>query len=252
MATAAVRMHPDHKSEMVSQLLFGERFFILDESPDWLSVELVLDHYRGWVARNQVELLDETRVEILEKAVHAITGEHLAMVRESPTGNHFVLSAGSSLYTNKGKAMTVGGKTYEYQGQMIQTRKANGESIVGYAQLFLHTPYLWGGRSAFGMDCSGFVQVVYKMAGIPLARDASVQANSGESIHLINESGPGDLVFFDNANEEITHTGILLGDGQVIHAHGKVRIDRIDHHGIFNMDTGGYSHRLRLIKRIIP
>ncbi len=251
IAIAAVRMHPDHKSEMVTQLLFGERFFILDKTSDWLAVELAMDHYRGWVARNQVEMLGDTEVEMLEKAGHMVTMEHMAVVKEMVSGNHFLLSAGSSLYANNGKSLTVCGKTFQYQGETISAKQSSGDSLARYAQLFLHTPYLWGGRSAFGIDCSGFVQIVCKMAGIPMARDASVQANSGENIHLINESLPGDLFFFDNTGEEITHTGILLGNDRIIHAHGKVRIDRVDHQGIFNTDTNTYSHRLRLIKRII-
>jgi len=117
--------------------------------------------------------------------------------------------------------------------------------------MYLNAPYLWGGRSPFGIDCSGFTQVIYKLNGFKLPRDASQQATIGETLSFIEESESGDLAFFDNEEGNIIHVGIMLENNNIIHASGKVRIDKIDHQGIFNSETNTYSHRLRLIKKIL-
>ena len=117
--------------------------------------------------------------------------------------------------------------------------------------MYINSPYLWGGRSPFGIDCSGFVQLVYRMNGIQLPRDASDQAKIGQTLSFIEEAEEGDLAFFDNNEGDIIHVGIMLEDNRIIHASGKVRIDKIDHQGIYNVDTKQYSHRLRIIKAII-
>ncbi len=124
-------------------------------------------------------------------------------------------------------------------------------SIIEFSKSYLNAPYLWGGKSPFGIDCSGFVQVVFKMNGIHLSRDASQQANAGENVSLLDEARPGDLLFFDNDEGDIIHVGILMEDKKIIHASGKVRIDVIDHQGIYNNDIKKYTHKLRLIKRIL-
>ncbi|NTW32657.1 MAG: C40 family peptidase, partial [Bacteroidetes bacterium] len=123
--------------------------------------------------------------------------------------------------------------------------------IVENAYMYLDAPYLWGGRSPFGIDCSGFVQMVYKLIGIRLPRDASQQASQGTTINFLSEAVPGDIAFFDNEDGIIVHTGIIINNGQIIHASGRVRIDNLDHEGIFQVKTKKYTHKLRLIKRII-
>ena len=112
-------------------------------------------------------------------------------------------------------------------------------------------PYLWGGKSTFGIDCSGLTQQVYKLGGYELPRDAYQQAELGEVLSFVEEAEPGDLAFFDNADGKIIHVGIILGDYKIIHAHGKVRIDPFDSNGIFNTDSQKYSHKLRFIKKVI-
>ncbi len=249
MATAALRLHPNHRSEMVSQLLFGEVFFVLDRSSGWLHVEMENDHYRGWLASQQVELMDDATAESLDKARVMLTGDRFGEIVERSRGVSQIIGAGSQLFISEGQCMKVGGKAFEYKGRLLSPGAGEASSILDHVEIFMQTPYLWGGRSAYGMDCSGLVQMAYKMHGISLARDAAIQVNSGQTVHLLEEARAGDLVFFDNAEEEITHTGILTGDGYIIHAHGMVRKDKIDHHGIFNTDSQSYTHRLRIIKR---
>jgi cell wall-associated NlpC family hydrolase len=117
--------------------------------------------------------------------------------------------------------------------------------------LFLNSAYLWGGRSIFGVDCSGFCQTVFRFIGIPLLRDAYQQASQGEAIGFLEETKLGDLAFFDNEEGRITHVGMLLDQDTIIHASGRVRMDTIDHLGIVNVDTGLHTHKLRIIKRML-
>ena len=122
--------------------------------------------------------------------------------------------------------------------------------FIETALLYLNAPYLWGGRTHFGIDCSGFTQMVYKLNGHKLLRDASQQATQGEPLSFIEESEPGDLAFFDNEEGTITHVGIMMADHHIIHAHGQVRIDHMDHTGIYNAELKKHTHKLRVIKKI--
>jgi cell wall-associated NlpC family hydrolase len=124
-------------------------------------------------------------------------------------------------------------------------------NIINIATKYINAPYLWGGRTPFGIDCSGFVQMVFRFLGIKLYRDAYQQAEQGRMVEFINQTQTGDLAFFDNKHKRIIHVGIILPDRKIIHASGQVRIDTMDHYGIFNADTNSYSHKLRVIRRLI-
>ncbi len=251
IACIPLRAEPDHKSEMVSQLLFGESYDVKETQRGWLHIEMHYDHYRGWIPANQAHIFEAAPRDMSGTVPPFVISDNLATMTDVATGNEFPVSAGSTFIPGKGGEMAVSGHRFLFSGNLATNNKQNvSEDICTYAGIFLHTPYLWGGRSAFGIDCSGFTQVVYKLAGIRLPRDSHEQARKGESIHLIHETKAGDLLFFDNEEGEINHVGILLNDGHVIHAHGKVRIDRVDHHGIFDGSQKAYTHKLRLIKRI--
>ena len=146
----------------------------------------------------------------------------------------------------------IGEEKYVFEGQISNNNETpNRKVILENAMMYLNSPYLWGGRSPFGIDCSGFVQMVFKAVGVKLLRDASQQATQGETISFLSEAQQGDIVFFDNEEQQIIHVGILLGNNKIIHASGKVRIDIIDHEGIYNVDTKKYTHKLRLIKKLV-
>jgi hypothetical protein len=139
---------------------------------------------------------------------------------------------------------------HKYEGNSISEIFPKTK-LIETASMYLNTPYLWGGKSPFGIDCSGFTQMVYKINGYELKRDASQQAAQGEVLSFIEESEPGDLAFFDNSEGEIIHVGIILKNNYIIHAHGCVRIDRLDQSGIYNTEQNRHTHRLRVIKKII-
>ncbi|MGE3825539.1 MAG: C40 family peptidase, partial [Bacteroidia bacterium] len=160
--------------------------------------------------------------------------------------------AGSTLPAYEHGKLYVGDEEFSFDGEITHPLSDSIPALVSeYATVFLNAPYLWGGRSVFGIDCSGFTQVVFKMAGIQLKRDAYQQAEQGITLSFVEEAQTGDLAFFDNEEGKIVHTGIVLSQGKIIHASGKVRIDKLDHQGIYNHDTKKYSHKLRLIKRVL-
>jgi gamma-D-glutamyl-L-lysine dipeptidyl-peptidase len=250
LSVVAVRERPDHKFEMVSQLLFGELFEILEQRNGWYHIRIIHDSYQGWVSVDQVEALEFDEYQALKNQPSTVTGDLLSFIQDKTQQTSFPISAGCSVYFPQNGNISLGGKVFHYPGQLLDLTNPQHELITNHALMFLHTPYLWGGRSAFGMDCSGLVQLAYKMGGFKIPRDAAVQATQGETVHLIHETIPGDLLFFDNQEGDINHVGILLQEGYIIHAHGKVRIDMIDHNGIFCKEKNRYTHKLRLIRRI--
>lgn len=240
----AVRSNPSHRSEMVNQVLFGERFRIVESSGSWIKIETELDSYQGWIdgTHNGFKTFTETGEGI-------ITGHTVACFKED--GSPFLLAPGSELFNMPGSldSFSVGGNPFHLD-------KNEGEkllpdnSIVETGLKFLNSPYLWGGRTPWGIDCSGLVQVVYKIHGAALPRDASKQAENGQMIEFIEQALPGDLLFFSGEGEGISHTGILVSPGNILHSSGTVKISTVDHQGIWDADAGRYTHRLRFIRRI--
>lgn len=247
------RAEPADSAEQVTQLLFGEFYEVKEARKNWLRIVTALDDYACWIDKKQHSKIDEKFVLRLAKQKFIpVCLEAAALVENLSRGESYPILAGSSLPFYSDGKFKIGSHEYAFDGQVqVKAEKKRVDLVVQHAFMYMHTPYLWGGRQPFGIDCSGLVQVCYKMIGVNIPRDAYQQATLGHSLSFIEEAEPGDLAFFDNAEGRIIHVGIMLENNHIIHASGKVRIDRIDHQGIFNNDLNDYSHRLRIIKRIV-
>jgi cell wall-associated NlpC family hydrolase len=239
------------RSEMITQILFGETFNILEEKGNWFLIRLHLDGYEGWIDKKQALIVTHEFIEKLKKNSNHFVTEKNAECYCKNDSTHLMLGKGCSLPLFANNTFHLGHKEFTTLTKArIFPKKFTSSKIVSTAQDYLNTPYLWGGRSIYGIDCSGFVQTVYHQCGKILPRDASQQALHGLTIDFIDEALPGDLAFFDNPSGEIIHVGILLGANKIIHASGRVKTDTIDHNGIYSSEYGTYSHSLRIIKRV--
>ena len=241
-----VRAESFHKSEMTSQLLFGEAVEVLEKGPEnWILIRCMYDNYEGWITRSHITEIPE--VVAKERWHLASDWSNEIVFNEQP----MFIPFGSELRALKNGHAEWGQFSWSFKGNHVDPAimQRNEKTVIRLTQRFINTPYLWGGRSVFGIDCSGFSQIIYKALGVPLLRDAYQQATQGEGIGFLQEVHCGDLAFFDNAEGRITHVGILLNDREIIHSSGKVRVDRIDSQGILNTDTQERTHQLRLIKR---
>jgi len=229
---------------MVSQLLLGERFTVTESLDGWHRVSTLFDACNGWI-----DSLHGGYESLEENATGIITGKTL--VCNTADGKRLIIMPGSELFdlSDDLSIFRVGKNSYTVAASdrpkiMTQT------SLTGTASMFMSVPHLWGGRTPAGIDASGLVQIVFKIQGIALPREASQQATMGTTIDFIGDSEAGDIGFFSADDGEISHAGILMGDGNIIHTYGTVRTDRIDHQGIWSDRNGGYTHRLRVIRRM--
>jgi len=254
LSIVPVRSEPREKSEMCTQILFGEHYTIIEESTKWCQVKLAFDGYEGWIDQKMINEIDEQNFLQLAGIPPVVTTDVFNIVQPKGGYSNFLIVAGSSLpfYDSLNHTFKIGEVVYNIQGNSIASSRPNvREVIIENALKYFNAPYLWGGRSPFGIDCSGFAQVLYKMAGITIPRDAVQQAMLGENLTFVEEALPGDLAFFDNEDGAIIHVGVIWEKNKVIHSSGKVRIDNIDHFGIFNIDTGRYTHQMRLMRRLL-
>ncbi len=247
-----VRKDANHRSEMVTQLLFGETYKVLETNDNWVNIRISNDNYEGWIDSKQHSTLSDQEFKHLSTHPYFVS-TYLVQVINSITKNTiFPVLLGSNIYEKQNTPYFLNQQEYSFGGELTPSNTTTNKStIIENALMYHHTPYLWGGKSPFGIDCSGFVQMTYYLSGIKLLRDASQQATQGETINMISEATAADLCFFDNEEGEITHVGIMLPDHKIIHASGCVRIDSIDHQGIYNTESQSYTHNLRLIKRLI-
>lgn len=240
-----VRAEPSGKSAMVNQLLFGDRVLVIESFGDWYKIISLHDNYEGWCESNQMVLLtDEGNHTLPVRLVNDITAT-LA------SGSNTITPVYGSSVSVQGNDYIINQKPWQLvSGHLTEPLEFNGTNVLSTALKLMGAPYLWGGRSPFGIDCSGLIQIAFKMTGMNMPRDARQQAeHPGEFIDLIAETQAGDIAFFDNEEGVIKHTGILTGQDTIIHASGRVRMDPVDHQGIFNRESGKYTHKLRLIKR---
>ncbi|RYD77212.1 MAG: hydrolase Nlp/P60 [Sphingobacteriales bacterium] len=240
---APMRSLHDHRAEMSSQVIFGEQVKIISTTDDgWALLECCNDGYTGCCRMNQF-LIIENPIELKNEYCN----EWVQPIYLNDEKLMVPLGADLSILKNSLQDVKL-----KYDGKVLiaTQQKFTEENVIKLSEPYLNTAYLWGGRTVFGIDCSGFAQAVFKMMNIALPRDANQQVNEGEGIGFLPEVKTGDLAFFDDEDGKIIHVGILLNSQQIIHASGNVRIDNIDSEGIINTGTGRRTHKLRVIKRI--
>lgn len=247
LANIPLRAEPTDKSEIVSQVLFGEHFQVTEQLKQWSKIKLHFDGYEGWIDSKQLKKISEEDYRQLSDEVPILNADLVEYIT-APHDFMMPVTIGCSLnFLNYQKINT---EQFDFEGLKVSGIKSKS-NIISSAFIYLNAPYLWGGKTPFGIDCSGFTQMVYKLNGYTLLRDASQQATQGEALSFIEESEPGDLAFFDNEEGKIIHVGIIMKDNYIIHASGKVRIDRLDHLGIYNAEMNKHTHKLRVIKKIV-
>ena len=239
-----LRSGPSHKSEMLSQVLFGEKYEVISNIGHWIKIRTIFDDYTGWIDANHLQQSNDS-----DDKGGLVLNRPLLCYRNDKT--RMVLEPGCEIYDPdvKKKCFRAGSNIYTTGEEFSDHHFNTGETVADTGLRFMNSPYIWGGRIPSGIDCSGFTQLVYKIAGKSLPRDSWQQAETGTAISFIDESAPGDLVFFDDETGRITHVGMILSRGLVIHASGRVRIDNIDHQGIYKAEVKDYSHHLRTIRR---
>jgi hypothetical protein len=245
LAVVPLRAEPSSRSELVSQILFGEWFEIMERTDEWVRVITMLDGYEGWLSHLQFVPLTADDCKKLQKKKPALTYRPVTQAWKKTDNSVVYLPVASSLSLLEGTSCHIGNEYFEVIGEIGEK-----DAIDITAKSFLNAPYLWGGRTHMGIDCSGFSQAVYRLHGIYLKRDAYLQAEQGFTVDFLQNAKLGDLAFFDNEEGRITHVGIMLNNEQIIHASGRVKIDKIDTQGIYSEEQKKYTHKLRIIKRM--
>ncbi len=244
IAVTPIRKEPTDRSEMVSQILYGEQFIIVESFKGWHLVEMLLDGYEGWVDQRAVMEVNANNAGIF------VSNDLIINLKNS--SNSVLLSYASELFPDGDDVIsTIAGK-FKIPDSIeidvpVKTERLN--KIIKDCLRFINVPYLWGGRSAFGIDCSGLMQIVYKVNEIILPRDAAEQAKMGIEVTYENRQR-GDLAYFKNAEDKICHVGILLNQHEILHASGWVRIDKFSIEGITSIIENKLSHYLAIIKRL--
>lgn len=247
LANIPLRFEANDQSEIVSQVLFGECFTIIESTKNWMYIRLFDDQYEGWIDLKQARILSEEAFTKITQSPVVLNND---LVEYISTADNLLIPVPLGVSLTFLDFPEINSLHYHFEGSKTSGTKPKSQ-LISTAFLYLNAPYLWGGKTPFGIDCSGFTQMVYKINGYQLLRDASAQATLGEALSFIEESEPGDLAFFDNEEGNIIHVGIIMNDNYIIHASGKVRVDRLDHLGIFNAEINRHTHKLRVIKRII-
>ncbi|QKG54744.1 C40 family peptidase [Hymenobacter sp. BRD67] len=255
MSAVPVRAEPTDRAELVTELLFGECYTVLLAQGHWLRIESAADSYLGWMDYKQHRPVSEAYFAAWQAQDHPRVLDVVQVVSNATMRQPITL--GCRLPFFDGMTLRVGDdNSLFYNGPATNpAQPATPERQLALlrkmSQHFLRAPYVWGGKQVFGLDCSGLMQTLFGLIGVQLPRDARQQIALGVPVDFVTQARPGDLAFFDNADGNIVHVGLVFDDGLILHAHGEVRLDPLDHNGIFNRDRKRYSHNLRLIKRLL-
>lgn len=239
-----LRFAPKDQSEMISQVLFGQHFKILEFKKKWVRIILYADNYQGWICSKQYMEIEKKDYEQLSLSVSDFSIDKTSYLVDLEDSSEIAIPMGSTLPFLNNRLININGKKYKYLGE-VSSR--NIKDVIKYSMQFLNSPYLWGGKSFLGIDCSGFTQLVFSICGIKIPRDAYNQIESGKKLNF-SETRPGDLIFFINDSDRIHHVGIALKDDKIIHASGKVRIDTLNNDGILRNSI--ISHKYHSTVRI--
>lgn len=246
-----VRMEPSECAEMGTQMLFAETATVLEQKERWTKIKLDADEYEGWADRKMLSVLGDGEYKKLQATPTSIVAFPVSLVVSKANNTSILLTGGTKLHNYKDGQFELLGVSFNVDASTVQTNLPfTADNFMKIAFFYLNTPYLWGGRNALGMDCSGFSQLMYSIFGVQLPRNASQQVNCGRVVDFLTEAQMGDLAFFENAEGKIIHVGILLDSERIMHCSGRVKINRIDAQGIISEETGKYTHQLRIIKRI--
>lgn len=251
LSLVSVRAESNDKAEVTTQLLFGEHYEVLSASKDkkWLKIKMHFDQYEGWIDFKQHHPISKDHFDYINRADFKISTDTTTSIlyNKSPLPilmGSIIPISGSELFRME--------EQFAFNGESKSLgQKRDAEFIKITAKKYLNAPYQWGGKNPFGIDCSGFVQMVFKINGYSLQRDSAQQVKQGKAV-MFQEIQPGDLVFFKNKEDRITHVGIFIGDDKIIHASGKVRIDHLSEEGILHSESKVYTHTFAQIRRILP
>lgn len=251
LSIAPIRSSSSDAGEMVSQLLFGELVEILEKKGrQWVKIRCHWDNLVGWISATQISPITPSEFETFN--------EHFAYnleLMQAIMANDFFMpiTLGAQLPNFDGIRFQLENQSYTFSGQAIFPNDItpSADFVIRIARRYLHSPALAGGRSPFGIDDSGLIQIIFKIAGIKLPREAAQQVYLGDAVDFVEEARAGDLAFFEDSKGRVSHVGLMLPESKILHTHGKVRIDKIDHFGIFNEEESRYSHKLRVVKRIL-
>ena len=251
LSMVPVRKKAGDTQEMVTQLLFGDDYEVIQHSEDgrWFKIRIRFDQYEGWIDAKQHHAISKEYFEYIHHAEFKITTDITSSLLYNKTPLPVVIG---SMIPISGAELFRMEEQFAFNGESKSVgQKREFDFLQRIAIKYVNAPYLWGGKSPFGLDCSGFVQVVFKICGYRLNRDAWQQSSQGRPVSSFQERQAGDVAFFANSEGKITHTGIIIGEGRIIHASGKVRIDQLDEVGILNAETRLYSHQLAHLRRIL-
>lgn len=264
-----VRMEPSEGSEQLTQLLFGEVCQVLERLPRWTKIRSTVDGQTGWVDFKMVTSIGDEAKGDEAKGI-GVVAVPIAAATDMETGEELMLTLGTRLPNYAHGTFEILGKKYLINPACVShledalqavghpagyRLEGKGEEVCTIAQTLLNAPYLWGGKNAMGIDCSGFTQVVYSVFGVNLLRNAREQITQGTPVASLAEAQAGDLAFFDHADRDpkatnISHVGLLLDKQTIIHCSGCVHVDYIDDMGI-HLPDGELTHHLVQIKRYL-